>query len=155
MASLMPEADTNLFLANKDGKLVTTLAGSVTTAPASRLAYLQSRKGDLCADVELDYLVQSGKKLKLPDKVRLLIVRSRDLDSIAHESPHQVLQIIPKLIRQIIKAISKLEALGFQKAVIATDHGFILVHDQEAGHVVPKPAGEWLVEKCRCLLGQH
>ena len=154
MASLMPEADQSLFLIRKDDKLVTTLGGAVATVPATRLAYLQSKKGDLCADIELEQLVQSGKKVKIAEKVKLLLVRSRDLDSIAHESPHQVLQIIPKLIRQIIKGISKLETLGFQKAVIATDHGFILVQEQEAGNVVPKPPGEWLVEKSRCLLGQ-
>ena len=154
MASLMPEADHALFLVKKDGKLVTTLGGAVATAPATRLAFLQSKKGDLCADIELDQLVQPSKKLKIPEKVKLLVVRSRDLDSIAHESPHQVLQIIPQLLRQIIKGISKLETLGFQKAVIATDHGFILVQEQEAGNVVPKPPGEWLIEKSRCLLGQ-
>lgn len=154
MASLMPEADQSLSLTSKNDKLVTTLAGAVATAPATRLAFLQSKKGDLCFDVELDQLVQPGKKLKIPDKAKLLIVRSRDLDSIAHESPHQVLQVIPQLVRQIIKGINKLQTLGFQKAVIATDHGFILVQEQEAGNVVPKPPGVWLVEKSRCLLGQ-
>lgn len=154
MASLMPEADQALSVVKKDDKLVTTLGGNVATAPAARLAFLQSKKGDLCADIELDQLVQVGKKVKIPDKAKLLVVRSRDLDSIAHESPHQVLQVIPKLVRQIIKGISKLETLGFQKAVIATDHGFILVQEQEAGNVVPKPPGEWLIEKARCLLGQ-
>lgn len=154
MASLMPDADHSLSLVEKDGKLVTTLGGAVATAPATRFAFLQSKKGDLCADIELEQLVRPGKKLKLPEKVKLLVVRSRDLDSIAHESPHQVLQIIPNLVRQIMKGIGKLETLGFQKAVIATDHGFILVQEQEAGHVVPKPPGQWLVEKSRCLLGQ-
>ena len=154
MASLMPEADKALSLANKDGKLVTTLGGAVATAPSTRFAYLKSKKGDLCTDIELDDLVRSGKKLKLPDKTRLLVVRSRDLDAIAHESPHQVLQVIPSLVRLIIKGIGKVESAGFQKAVIATDHGFILLHEQEAGNVAPKPLGKWLVEKSRCLLGQ-
>jgi hypothetical protein len=153
MASLMPEAENALSLVKKDDKLVTTLAGAVATSPKSRLSYLQSKKGDLCDDVELEQLVQPGKKFKLADKVKLLVVRSRDLDSIAHESPHQVLQVIPKLVRQIIKGISRLETLGFQKAVIATDHGFILVAEQEAGNTVPKPPGEWLIQKSRCLLG--
>jgi len=154
MASLMPEADQMLSLVQKDDKLVTTLGGSIATAPATRLAFLQSKKGDLCADVELDEFVQPGKKFKVAEKVKLLVVRSRDLDSIAHESPHQVLQVIPKLIRQIIKGINKLEMLGFNQAVIATDHGFILVPEQEAGNVAPKPPGNWLIQKSRCLLGQ-
>ena len=154
MASLMPEADKALLLVNKDGKLVTTLGGEVATVPSTRFTYLQSKKGDLCADVDLDELLKPGKKRKLPDKTHLLVVRSRDIDAIAHESPHQVLRVIPNLVQLIIKGISKVQAAGFQKAVIATDHGFILLHEQEAGNVAPKPQGKWLVEKSRCLLGQ-
>jgi hypothetical protein len=133
---------------------MTTLGGAVASTPSARFAYLKSKKGDLCEDIELDDLVRSGKKFKLPDKARLLIVRSREIDAIAHESPHQVLQVIPSLVRLVIKALNKLESAGFQKAVVATDHGFILLREQEAGNVTPKPPGNWLVQKSRCLLGQ-
>ena len=153
MASLMPEATTALSLVERDGKLVTTLGGLTATAPASRLSYLQSKKGDLCQDIELDDLIHQ-KKLKVADKVRLLVVRTREIDAVAHESPRGVLQLIPDLVRQIIRGVGRLEAAGFQKAVIATDHGFILVHDQEAGNVAQKPAGNWLIQKSRCLLGK-
>lgn len=49
----------------------------------------------------------------------------------------------------MIKGIARVEAAGFQKVVVATDHGFLLMHDQEAGNVAPKPAGEWLVQSSR------
>lgn len=152
MASLMPEASTALSLVNRDGKLVTTLGGNTATDPTTRFAYLQSKKGDLCYDLALDDLIHH-KKLKLPDKVRLLVVRTREIDAVAHESPRGVLQLIPDLLRQILRGIAKLEAAGFQKIVLATDHGFILVHEQEAGNSVPLPPGNWLVRKARCLLG--
>jgi hypothetical protein len=152
MASLMPEADTALSLAVKDGKLVTTLGGSPATTPSARFSYMKSKKGDFCTDMDLDDLVRQ-KKLKL-ENTRLLVVRTRDIDTIAHGSPRQVLQIIPNLVRDIIRGIGKVEAAGFQKAVIATDHGFILFHEQEAGNLAPKPPGNWLIEKTRCLLGQ-
>ncbi len=38
--------------------------------------------------------------------------------------------------------------------MIATDHGFILLHDQAAGDLCPKPPGNWIVRKSRCLLGE-
>jgi len=92
MASLMPDAEKALSLVNKDGKLVTTLGGAVASTPSARFAYLKSKKGDLCEDIELDDLVRSGKKFKLADKTRLLIVRSREIDAIAHEShPHRII----------------------------------------------------------------
>jgi hypothetical protein len=57
-------------------------------------------------------------------------------------------------VRQLIRGLAKLAELGFDQAVIATDHGFILVHEQEAGNVASRPAGRWVVEKARCLLGK-
>ena len=151
MASLMPEADTALSLAAKDDTLITTLGGVPATTPAGRFAYMKSKKGDFCADIELDDLVRQ-KKPKID--TRLLVVRTRDIDTIAHDTPHQVLQIIPHLVRLIIRGVGKVEAAGFQRAVIATDHGFVILYEQEAGNVAPKPLGNWLVEKSRCLLGQ-
>ena len=75
------------------------------------------------------------KKAKITDKVKLLVVRTNDIDALAHGSPHQVHQMIPTLVGQIIRGLTKLADLGFDHAVIATDHGFILVHEQEAGNV--------------------
>lgn len=152
MASLMPDAESALALVEKDGKLVTTLGGSIATAPATRFSYLQSRKGDQCADLPLDDLIRK-KAPKIAERVKLLVVRTRDIDAIAHDSPHQVLDVIPALVRQIIRGLAKVAELGFDTAVIATDHGFVLVHEQEAGNLSPKPKGDWLVEKTRCLLG--
>lgn len=152
MASLMPDAESALSLLEKDKKLVTTLGGTIATAPATRLNYLKNRKGDQCDDIDLDELIRK-KNPKIPEKVKLLVVRTREIDSIAHTSPHQVLDVIPTLVRQIIRGLSKVADLGFDTAVIATDHGFILFHDQEAGNVAPRPEGTWLVEKLRCQLG--
>jgi hypothetical protein len=153
MASLMPDAESALALVEKDGKLVTTLGGSVATAPTTRFSYLQSRKGDQCADLPLDDLIRK-KAPKIAERVKLLVVRTRDIDAIAHDSPHQVLDVIPALVRQIIRGLSKVAELGFDTAVIATDHGFVLFHEQEAGNLALKPKGDWLVEKTRCLLGE-
>jgi hypothetical protein len=155
MASLMPEAESVLSLVEQGDKLVTTLGGSLATAPASRFAHLQKCKGDQCSDIELEDLVRKTKgQLKIPDKTKLLVVRTRDIDAIAHESPRQVLDIIPALVRLIIRGIGKVAELGFDHAVIATDHGFILFHDQAAGDLCPKPPGNWIVQKSRCLLGE-
>ncbi|MBE7502035.1 MAG: PglZ domain-containing protein [Verrucomicrobiales bacterium] len=152
MASLMPEASTALAMVEKDGKLVTTLAGIPASDPATRFAYLQSKKGDLCHDLTLDDLLQH-RKLRIPEKARLLVVRTREIDAVAHESPRGVLRLIPDLLRQLMRAVARLESAGFQRVVLATDHGFILVHEQEAGNATPYPPGNWLVRKSRCLLG--
>lgn len=153
MASLMPNAESALSLVQQGDKLVTHLDGAIATAPATRFAYLQKCKGDQCADIELEDLVRK-RKPKVPDKAKLLVVRTRDIDTIAHDSPHQVLDVIPSLVRLIIRGLVRAGELGFDHAVVATDHGFILFHDQEAGNLAPKPPGNWSIQKQRCLLGK-
>lgn len=152
MASLMPNASSALRLVNRDKKITTTLDGAIAIDPNTRFAYLQSKKGDMCMDLNLDDLLL-GKKLKIPDKIRLLILRTREIDAVAHESPRGVLQLLPDLIRQIIRGINKLQSAGFQNIIIATDHGFILAQEQDAGNTAPIPPGNWLIKKSRCLLG--
>jgi hypothetical protein len=153
MASLMPEAEKSLTLELKDGKLVTHLGGEAATTPETRFAHLRKIKGDQCEDMDLEDLVRK-KRIKIDDKTKLLVIRMRDIDSIAHGSPHQVLDVIPALLRLVIRGLARAAEMGFDKAVIATDHGFVLLHDQEAGNLAPKPPGNWTVQKSRCLLGE-
>jgi hypothetical protein len=153
MASLMPDAGTALSLVKSADTFVTNLGGKPATTPVTRFTYLISRKGDLCHDCDLDDLLKQ-KRPKFPDTTRLLVVRTRDIDVLAHQSPRHVLEIMPGLLRQIIQGLTKLADLGFQHAVVATDHGFLFLRDEEAGSHVAKPPGNWLVQKPRCLLGE-
>jgi hypothetical protein len=152
MASLMPDAGAALSLVKSADTFVTTLGGKPATSPATRFSYLVSRKGDQCHDFDLDDLLKQ-KRPKFPDTTRLLVVRTRDIDVLAHQSPRHVLEIMPGLLRQIIQGLTKVADLGFQYAVLATDHGFLFLRDEEAGSIVTKPPGNWLVQKPRCLLG--
>ena len=153
MATLMPDAETALSLAKQGDTLVTTLGGKPATTPAARFAHLVSRKGDQCDDCELENLLKT-KTPKFAETTKLLVVRTRDIDVLAHQSPRHVLEVMPKLLRQIIQGLTKVADLGFDYAVLATDHGFLLLHDQEPGSVVPKPPGKWIIHKPRCLLGE-
>lgn len=153
MASLMPDAEKKLRLVKKSGGLTTTLDGEAAIDPKGRLAHLKRTKGDQCDDVELDELLRN-KKFKVDEAIKLLVVRTRDIDTLAHQSPHQIHTLIPELLRQLIRGVSRLAELGFQHAVIATDHGFMLFHEQSVGDVASKPPGNWLVEKSRCVIGQ-
>jgi hypothetical protein len=152
MASLMPDAENSLTLEPKEGKLAAHLGGKIANTPETRFAHLQKIKGDQCEDIDLEDLVRK-KRVKIAETTKLLVVRMRDIDSIAHGSPHQVLDVIPSLLRMVIRGLARAAELGFDKAVIATDHGFVLFHEQEAGNLAPKPKGNWALQKSRCLLG--
>jgi hypothetical protein len=57
-------------------------------------------------------------------------------------------------VQNLVKAIYLLSQNGFEKLVIATDHGFVLHPIFQAGDNVAKPAGEWIMSKSRSLVGQ-
>jgi len=46
-----------------------------------------------------------------------------------------------------------LQDLGFEHAVFASDHGFVLLSEQLPGDKVEKPQGNWILSKDRCLAG--
>ena len=153
MASLMPEAAANLKLKEMDGTLVTHLGNLPATTPTTRFAYLASKLGDRCGQMDLDTLTGVGKPPKTAEQVRLLLVRSYELDSAAHASTASALSYLPDLLRKVSFGLGRLATMGFQKAVIATDHGFLLFPENSAGNLVSKPIGQWLIQKPRCLLG--
>lgn len=157
MAALMPEADGNLRLTRDGDKLVPTLKDKAVVVPKDRLEYVRRIYGDQCDMVALDDLLALNilpkKKPKLPETLRLLLVKTTDIDGIGEVNPAKARELIPRLLKDIFAGIVKLRMLGFDEVVIATDHGFVLLPGQEAGDGVPKPPGDWLQVKDRCLLG--
>jgi hypothetical protein len=157
MAALMPEADGNLRLTRVGEKLVPTLKDKPVVVPKDRLDYVRSIYGDQCDMVDLDELlaipVAPRKKPRLPDTVRLLLVKTTDIDELGEVNPARARDLIPRVLKDIFAGLGKLKKLGFDDVLIATDHGFVLLPGQEAGDTVPKPSGDWLQVKDRCLLG--
>jgi hypothetical protein len=157
MASLLPEADTHLRLAREGDKLIPTIKDRKIEVPQDRLAYVKSIYGDGCDMIDLDELLAlptSGKKKPgIPETVRLLIVKTTEIDSLAERNPAKARELIPRILQEIVAGITKLKRLGFEEAIIATDHGFVLLHGQAAGDTLPKPPGDWLKVKDRSLLG--
>jgi hypothetical protein len=157
MAALMPEADSHLRLTREGDKLVPTLKDKAVVVPRDRLEYVRSIYGDQCDMIDLDELlamnVSPKKKPKLPDTVRLLLVKTTDIDEMGEVNPAKARELMPRVLKDILAGLGKLKKLGFDEVVIATDHGFILLPGQDAGDTVPKPSGDWLQVKDRCLLG--
>lgn len=157
MAALMPSADGNLRLTREGEKLVPTIKGKAIVVPTDRLDYVRSLYGDRCMMVDLDELLamnfSAKKKPKLPDTVRLLLVKTTDIDEMGEVNPAKARELLPRALKDILAGLVTLKKLGFDEAVIGTDHGFVLLPAQEAGDAVPKPSGDWLQVKDRCLLG--
>ena len=151
MASLLPGAGKGLTLARKDDGLVPMLGDVVVANVTQRMEVLRKKFGDRFAEMGLNDFVRS--KRELPENVDLLVLRSVDIDSHLENNPETTLSLIHDTLKRIRVAVHKLAKVGFHEVVIATDHGFFLNAQAEAGDVCKKPPGTWLAVHDRCLLG--
>jgi len=153
MASLLPEAHNSLTLDIDQGKLVPKIGDTVLGNVTQRMGYLKKLLGDRFAEMTLRDFI-SKKNPRVEPTVDLLVLRSTEIDSQLESNPEDTLSLIPKTLKQIRVALTKLAKLGFQEAIIVSDHGFFLNAQAEAGDVCTKPQGNWLyTAHDRMLLG--
>jgi hypothetical protein len=152
MASLLPGARASLTLSRGNDSLVPKLAGVPVANVTQRMGVLSNRYGDRFAEMPLSDFVRG--KAKIGETVDLLVLRSTEIDSQLENNPETTLGLIPGTLRLLRVALHKLRGMGFQDAVIATDHGFFLNAQAEAGDVCTKPQGSWPVHAHdRMMLG--
>ena len=101
--------------------------------------------------MKLASFVRTRKKLS--EDVHLLVLRGVEIDSHLETAPETALRFIHDTLKRIRVAIHKLKSLGFNEVVIATDHGFFLNMQAEAGDVCAKPQGNWIFIHDRLALG--
>lgn len=152
MASLLPSARTQLSLDLVDGDLVPKLDGVAVGNVTQRMAFLRKRLGDRFHEMVLNDFVRTSPTID--PTVDLLVLRSTEIDSQLENNPETTLSLIPGTLRLIRVALHKLRGLGFDDAIIVTDHGFFLNGHAQAGDVCKKPQGNWPVNAHdRVLLG--
>lgn len=152
MASLLPGAATDLYLANEAGSLVPRIEGEVVGNVAQRMNRFRNKLGDRFKEMVLGDFIRATSIQ--PPTVDLLVIRSYEIDSQLESSPEDTLKQVPQTLKRIRVALHKLRRLGFKEAVIATDHGFFLNTQAEAGDVCTRPQGNWPVINQRSMLGQ-
>ena len=143
MASLLPEAKNALSLDCAGGSLTPKLGDAPVTNVAQRMDVLRRKFGDRFAETTLSKFVNQGQKLA--PTVELIVLRSTEIDSQLENNPESTLGLIPQTLKLIRAALHRLRAIGFNEAVIATDHGFFLNAQAEAGDVCQKPIGNWQI----------
>lgn len=151
MASLLPGAGQGLKLVRRDGQLVPTLHEQPVTSVAQRMEPLRKRYGQRFAETPLKPFAQN--KVEVSGDVELLVLRSNEIDSDFESNPEAAPALISRTFQQIRVALHRLRGLGFQDALIVTDHGFCLNSALGPGEVCTKPPGAWLNCHDRLLLG--
>lgn len=154
MASLLPKAHERLAFENRNGALVPVIDGKIIKTPSDRLTYLQSEYGDRVEMLDLDQLV-GNRKWRPRETTNLLVVKTNEIDELGETQPKTALIEIPRLLKKVIAGVNRLSDMDFDQIIIGTDHGFVILHEYEAGDVATKPTGgEWSLSKDRCLIGK-
>lgn len=152
MASLLPGAQTNLTLTLENDSLLPKLDGIPVGNVNQRMDVLKKRFGDRFKEMVLNDFVRG--KPKIAETVDLLVLRSTEIDSQLESNPETTLGLIPGTLKLIRVALHRLRGMGFNEAVIVTDHGFFLNAHAEAGDVCVKPQGRWPINAHdRMMLG--
>jgi PglZ domain len=151
MASLLPGAGQQLCLRAQNDGLAPMLGDVPVTNVNQRMEVFRKRYGQRFAEMPLSDFVRSRRPV--PETVELLVLRSVEIDSQLEHNPETTLGLIHETLKRIRFAIHKLKQQGFHEVVIATDHGFFLNMQAEAGDVCVKPPGNWINVHERSLLG--
>ena len=152
MASLLPGAAAGLQLAKEVAGAMPTLDGVRLASVTERMQVLRVRYGDRFAESTLSAFV-AGKPT-IPATVSLLVLRDQDIDTHLETSPESTLGLLQQTLKRIRVAIRKVKDAGFSDVVIATDHGFFLNAQAQAGDLCGKPGGTWITFHDRSLLGE-
>jgi len=150
MAALLPEAEKHLHLEKHESSLEAFMGEMVLLNLTQRKEYLKDKLGDRCDIISLDKLISTTSF----DSTDFLIVTTHEIDTAGEHLASNSLHAIHQAVQNLVKAIYLLSLNGFEKLVIATDHGFVLHPVFQPGDNVGKPTGEWLMSKSRSLAGQ-
>jgi hypothetical protein len=118
-----------------------------------RMELLRTRYGDRFQELTLKDFIK-GKPKTIPPTVELLVLRSTEIDSHLESNPDTTLGTLSHTLRTLRVAVHRLKEQGFSQVIIATDHGFFLNGQPEAGDVCTRPPGDWTNLHDRALLGE-
>lgn len=150
MAALVPNAEKALSLEVNGDKLEAHLDGEPALNLDARRKYFTKKLGDRCNIISLDELLNGSQ-----EKPDLLIVTTTEIDSAGENlNVTNALASMQQSLHNLLKGLVSLKKLGYEKAIIATDHGFMLYPNFLPGDNVKRPVGEWSLEKSRCLAGK-
>ena len=140
MASLLPNAGRDLPSPAATTSWWPRWAASRCPRSPSAWTCCGSRYGQRFAEFLLRDFVRS--KIELPSTVELLVLRSNEMDDDFETQPGAAPSLIARTLQQVQAAVSKLGTLGFQEAVIVTDHGFYLHTARRGRRCLPTATGQ-------------
>ncbi|MDB4657249.1 PglZ domain-containing protein [Verrucomicrobiales bacterium] len=161
MASLLPDAGDDLRFNKYNEELEPFLDGEAVGTRSNRLKAFSKHQGDRVRTFAIGNFIDETKTPARRDDLKqklaetdLLVITSTELDSLG-EGEEWLRQHLSEPLDKLLRAIRRSAELGFEIAIVATDHGFLWVDEVDSGTSCQKPiGGEWPVKKRRCFIGK-
>jgi len=154
MAALLPSAASGLELGGA-GKLEVRLHGRLLRNRADRIAYLREKAGVPVVDLRLEDPKGFRRRLRdLGDRPALVVATSREIDQSGEEELSSAREHMERVLTQLGLAMRRLAEEGFERFVIATDHGYVYGEDVAESEKIDPPGGEALLCHRRVWIGR-
>ena len=155
MAALLPGASASYAVVEDKGKASARIGKTVLGDVGERMSYLKAQIPD-AGDITLEKVLQTSiPKLKgKTDGIRLLVVRSQEIDSLGEKHELLARQLMDTVIGNLTRAVRRLHGLGYESFVITADHGHQFSTRKEDDMKLEAPSGGKIELHRRCWIGR-
>ena len=146
MPSLLPirDDDAKVVPVGK-GKLALQIGDTIIKSRADRVKFLKDQTELNVVDAKLeDFLPSPGRRLQEKIKsAQLLLVTSQEIDRLGEEGNVPLARrLMDDLLHQLRRLFSILSDLGFQRIVVAADHGHLFGDEMDTDMRIDAPGGD-------------
>jgi hypothetical protein len=153
MAALAPDTSGPLSIHLEIDGWTVLRGGSALAGASDRDALYHAYKGDQVLVETLEQWLSRGPRQKPDTKIQLAVIRSTEIDSAGEVSDSVFRSSLENLMTSLARGVRKSFALGFDRAVLCSDHGFLYVPIRKPGDQVSPPAGDIQVKGDRYAFG--
>jgi len=153
MAALAPETSGPLSVRLEADGWTVLRGGSPLAGASDRDALYRAYKGDQVLVETLEQWLARGARQKPDAKVQLAVIRSTEIDSAGEVSDSVFRSSLENLMTSLARGVRKCFALGFDRAVLCADHGFLYVPVRKPGDQVSSPSGAVQIKGDRYAFG--
>lgn len=133
MTALMPICDAELGFAQHGNNIHPTVNGKDMGIRQNRIAYMK----DFGADCREIGEIENATKPPADLEELLVVFGHEELDHIGHESAEALIRHLYIEIERLARVVRKLHRWGYPEIHIVTDHGFILMDEEQLPPEVP------------------
>jgi hypothetical protein len=146
MAALLPGAEKGLTLEPAAaGKLAAIVSEQTFKTRQDRVKFLTEKSPVPALVTELNRIAPLKDKnlsARLKDAQLAVITASEEIDGMWENQPHMARQLQDHVFEQLRRGLRSLFNLGFQRAIITADHGYLAGEDLMVGQPIDPPGGD-------------